>query len=86
MGFCGSSSEGIFASRRLEARDQVYRREIPGHTVSVMAGQGPQWNAAKDLSAEMMRRFDLVLADTPTMRERRGPSTSQEPPGLSMVW
>ena len=36
-----------------------------------MAGEGPQWEAAKDLSVEMMKRFDRVLVDTPTVRARR---------------
>lgn len=70
-GFLRQQFRGDIRQQRLEARDQVYRREIPELYRLVMAGQGPQWNAAKDLSAEMMRRFDLVLADTPTMRERR---------------
>jgi hypothetical protein len=33
-----------------------------------MAAIGPDWDAAKDLAAEMMKRFDLVLEDTPTLR------------------
>ncbi len=33
-----------------------------------MTGQGPQWETAKDLSTEMMKRFDRVLVDTPTVR------------------
>jgi hypothetical protein len=41
----------------------------------VVAGEGPQWEAAKDLATEMMRRFDLVLVDTPTERARKAAVT-----------
>ena len=39
-----------------------------------MAGQGPQWEVAKDLSTEMMKRFDRVLVDTPTLRALKAAS------------
>ena len=62
---------GDVRQRRLEARDLSYRREIPALHRLVAAGEGPQWEAAKDFAAEMMRRFDRVLVDTPTERERK---------------
>jgi hypothetical protein len=63
--------QGDLRQRRLQARDQGYRREVPALYQVVMAGRGPQWDAAKDLAAEMMKRFDLVLGDTPTEPVRR---------------
>jgi hypothetical protein len=62
---------GDLRQRRLQARDRIYRSEVPALYKLVMAGTGPQWDAAKDLAAEMMRRFELVLADTPTERLRK---------------
>jgi hypothetical protein len=62
---------GDVRQRRLEARDLSYRRDIPALHRLVMAGEGPQWEAARDLAAEMMRRFDRVLVDTPTERARK---------------
>jgi hypothetical protein len=62
---------GDIRQRRLEARDLSYRREIPALHRLVTAGEGPQWEAAKDLATEMMRRFDRVLVDTPTERARK---------------
>jgi hypothetical protein len=55
----------------LEARDETYRRDIPALYQRVMAGTGWEWDAAKDLAAEMMKRFDFVLVDTPTQRVLR---------------
>jgi hypothetical protein len=70
-GFLREQFRGDIRQRRLEARDVTYRREIPELHRTVMAGKGPQWEAAKDLSAEMMKRFDRVLVDTPTERARK---------------
>ncbi len=67
-GFLREQFQGDLRQRRLQARDQIYRREVPALYQLVMAGTGPQWDAAKDLAAEMMKRFDLVLVDTPTER------------------
>ncbi|HXA25801.1 MAG TPA: hypothetical protein VNW90_26265 [Acetobacteraceae bacterium] len=67
-GFLRDQFQGDLRQRRLQARDQDYRREVPALYRLAMAGIGPQWEAAKDLAAEMMKRFDLVLADTPTER------------------
>jgi hypothetical protein len=69
--FLREQFRGDIRQRRLEARDESYRREVPALHQLVIAGDGPQWEAAKDLSAEMMRRFDLVLVDTPTLRARK---------------
>jgi hypothetical protein len=70
-GFLREQFRGDIRQRRLEARDLVYRREVPALHRLVMAGQGPQWEAAQDLAAEMMKRFDRVLVDTPTERARK---------------
>ena len=67
-GFLRQQFRGDLRQRRLEARDESYRRDIPALNRLVMAATGPDWDAAKDLAAEMMKRFDLVLEDTPTLR------------------
>jgi hypothetical protein len=67
-GFLREQFRGDLRQRRLEARDESYRRDIPALNRLVMTGQGPQWEVAKDLSTEMMKRFDRVLVDTPTLR------------------
>jgi hypothetical protein len=67
-GFLREHFRGDLRQRRLEARDESYRRDIPALNRLVMTGQGPQWETAKDLSTEMMKRFDRVLVDTPTLR------------------
>ena len=48
----------------------AYRQDVPALHRFVTAGEGAQWDAAKDLSAEMMKRFARVLVDTPTQRSR----------------
>ena len=68
--FPARTVQGRSAERRLAARDVSYRREIPALHRFVMAGEGAQWDTAKDLSAEMMKRFARVLVDTPTQRAR----------------
>jgi hypothetical protein len=70
-GFLREQFKGDLRQRRLEARDESYRRDVPALHRLVMAGAGAQWDAAKDLSMEMMRRFHRVLVDTPTVRARR---------------
>jgi hypothetical protein len=70
-GFLREQFRGDIRQRRLEARDVTYRREVPALHRLVMAGEGPQWDAAKDLAVEMMKRFDRVLVDTPTERARK---------------
>lgn len=70
-GFLREQFRGDIRRRRLEARDESYRQDVPALHRLVMAGKGEQWDAAKDLSVEMMQRFDRVLVDTPTMRGRR---------------
>jgi hypothetical protein len=69
--FLRQQFRGDVRQRRLEARDVSYRQQIPALYRQVMAGQGPDWEAAKDLAAEMMKRFDGVLVDTPTERARK---------------
>jgi len=69
-GFLREQFKGDLRERRLAARDVSYRREIPALHRFVMAGEGAQWDTAKDLSAEMMKRFARVLVDTPTQRAR----------------
>ena len=64
-GFLREQFQGDLRQRRLQARDQIYRCEVPALYELAMAGTGPQWDAAKDLAAEMMKRFELVLGDTP---------------------
>ena len=73
-GFLREQFRGDLRQRRLEARDETYRRDIPALHRLVMTGQGPQWEAAKDLSTEMMKRFDRVLVDTPTLRALKAAS------------
>ncbi|HEY7580129.1 MAG TPA: hypothetical protein VH855_21275 [Acetobacteraceae bacterium] len=70
-GFLRQQFRGDLRQRRLEARDEAYRREIPALYRLVMAGTGLEWDTAKDLATEMMKRFDLVLVDTPTQRALR---------------
>jgi hypothetical protein len=70
-GFLRQQFRGDLRQRRLEARDESYRRDIPALNRLVMAATGPEWDTAKDLAAEMMKRFDLVLVDTPTQRAFR---------------
>jgi hypothetical protein len=70
-GFLREKFRGDIRQRRLEARDETYRREVPALHRLVMAGKGQQWDASKDLATEMMKRFDQVLVDTPTVRERK---------------
>jgi hypothetical protein len=70
-GFLREQFRGDLRQRRLEARDATYRQDVPALHSLVMAGKGKQWEAAKDLSAEMMKRFDRVLVDTPTVRARK---------------
>ena len=67
---CANSSRAICASAGWRHAMCAYRRDIPALHRFVMAGEGPQWDAAKDLSAEMMKRFARVLVDTPTQRAR----------------
>ena len=62
---------GDIRQRRLEAREQMYLSEVPALYNLVLAGKGAQWTPARDLAEEMMRRFDRVLTDTPTMRARK---------------
>ena len=69
-GFLREQFQGDLRQRRLQARDQVYRRKVPALHRLVMAATGPQWDAAKDLAEEMMKRFDRVL-DAPTERRRK---------------
>jgi hypothetical protein len=67
-GFLREQFRGDIRERRLQARDAAYRKDIPALHRLVMTAQGRQWDAAKDLSTEMMKRFDRVLVDTPTVR------------------
>jgi hypothetical protein len=69
--FLREQFRGDIRQRRLEARDESYRWEIPALYRLVMDAKGPQWDAAKDLSTEMMKRFDRILVDTPTVRARK---------------
>ena len=48
----------------------VPTRTFPPCIASSWRVEGAQWDAAKDLSAEMMKRFARVLVDTPTQRSR----------------
>ncbi len=70
-GFLRQQFRGDLRHRRLEARDETYRHDIPALYRLVMTGTGSEWDAAKDLAAEMMKRFDLVLVDAPTQRVLR---------------
>lgn len=70
-GFLRQQFRGDIRQRRLEARDESYRRDIPILNRLVVTATGPDWDAAKDLATEMMKRFDLVLVDTPTQRALR---------------
>jgi hypothetical protein len=70
-GFLRQQFRGDLRQRRLEARDEAYRADVPALYRLVMTATGPGWDTAKDLAAEMMKRFDLVLVDTPTQRALR---------------
>lgn len=52
---------GVLRQRLLEARDGAYRRDIPALHRLVMLGQGERWDTAKDLSVEMMKRYDSAF-------------------------
>ena len=66
-----SSSGATFASDGWRRATTRISQEIPALHRLVMAGKGQQWDAAKDLATEMMKRFDQVLVDTPTMRAHK---------------
>ncbi len=73
-GFLREQFRGDIRQRRLEARDESYRQDIPALHRRVMTAAGAEWDAARDLSAEMMKRFDRVLVDTPTLRALKAAS------------
>jgi hypothetical protein len=70
-GFLRQQFRGDIRHRRLKARDAAYREDIPALDRLVTAARGPEWDAAKDLAVEMMRRFDRAMEDTPTERLRK---------------
>jgi hypothetical protein len=70
-GFLREQFKGDLRQRRLEARDETYRRDIPQLNQLVWAAQGAEWEAAKDLAIEMMKRFNRAVVDTPTRRGLR---------------
>ena len=80
--FLRQQFRGDIRQRRLQARDACYRRVIPELNSLVLAARGPEWDAAKDLASEMMKRFDRVLADTPTERARKA-ALGLEPEAVS---
>jgi hypothetical protein len=57
---------GDLRQRRLEARDQEYRRRIPDLYLTVKDKTGPKWEKAKDVAAEVMKRHaEIFPRDAP---------------------
>lgn len=69
-GFLRKQFRGDIRQRRLEARDEAYRRDVPALYRLTMSGEGQQWDAAKDLAVEMMKRFEVVM-DVPAKRAHK---------------
>jgi hypothetical protein len=67
-GFLREQFKGDLRDRRLQARDVSYRRDVPALHRRVVQANGSEWDVAKDLSEEMINRFNRVLVDTPTRR------------------
>jgi hypothetical protein len=60
-GFLREQFTGDLRERRLAARDEGYRRDVPELYQLVTNGDGPQWATAHDIADEMMRRFARVF-------------------------
>jgi hypothetical protein len=52
---------GDLKQRRLEARDEHYRREIPDLYDELQQRTGKQWDKAKDVAAEVMKRHAEIF-------------------------
>jgi hypothetical protein len=65
-GFLREQFKGDLRQRRLEARDEAYRREIPDLYLTVKDRTGPKWEKAKDVAAEVMKRHaEIFPRDVP---------------------
>jgi hypothetical protein len=65
-GFLREQFKGDLRQRRLEARDQEYRRAIPDLYLTVTENTGPKWEKAKDLAEEVMKRYaEIFPVDAP---------------------
>ncbi|MFZ3237668.1 MAG: hypothetical protein WA184_20175 [Stellaceae bacterium] len=66
-GFLREQFTGDLKQRRLEARDESYRQEIPRLYYKLLQQDGTQWEKAKDVAAEVMKRYAEVFAtDAPS--------------------
>jgi hypothetical protein len=73
-GFLREQFKGDLRQRRLEARDESYRRDIPELYRELQQRTGPQWEKAKDVAAEVMKRHAeifLANATSPTCSPAR---------------
>jgi hypothetical protein len=60
-GFLREQFKGDLRQRRLAARDESYRREIPKLNRDLQQRTGPEWEKAKDVAAEVMKRYAEVF-------------------------
>jgi hypothetical protein len=64
-GFLREQFTGDLKQRRLEARDESYRREIPQLFRYLLQRTGTQWEKAQDVAGEVMKRYAEVFVDAP---------------------
>ena len=76
-GFLREQFKGDLRQRRLEARDEGYRREIPDLFHALNERSGKQWAKAKDVAAEVMKRYAEMFSATAP------PRNSSSVPGLA---
>jgi hypothetical protein len=60
-GFLREQFKGDLRQRRLAARDEGYRREIPDLYQALQRNAGQQWDKAKDVAAEVMKRHAEIF-------------------------
>jgi hypothetical protein len=62
-GFLNARFRGDLRHRRLESREEAYQQEVPALYRQAMVGEGEGWIAARDLAAEMIKRFHQVFPE-----------------------
>ncbi len=62
-GFLRERFEGDLRQRRLAAREEKYRREIPELYRTLNGRTGKQWAKAQDVAEEVMKRYAVVFAE-----------------------
>jgi hypothetical protein len=62
-GFLRERFKGDLRQRRLEAREEKYRCEIPELYRTLNQRTGKQWAKAQDVAAEVMKRYATVFAE-----------------------